>query len=58
MNVYQTCYDLVNTYIYGGQIVEGSYMELVGIFIATCACLFVFALPFIIVWRFIKLIAG
>lgn len=58
MNIYQTCYDLVNTYIYGGSVIEGSYMELVAIAVSTCACLFVFSLPFIIVWRVIKFIAG
>ena len=55
MNVYQTCYDLVNQFLYGGQIIAGSYMELVAIIVATAATLFVFAIPFIIVYRFIKI---
>lgn len=58
MNIYQSCYDLINTYIYGGQIVQGSYMELVAILTATTATLFLFALPFTIVWKLIKTISN
>lgn len=55
MNIYQTCYDLVNTYIYGGAVEIGTYSELVCISVATLACLFVFALPFILVWKILKM---
>lgn len=58
MNIYQSIYDLINTYVYGGEIVAGSYMELVAILFSTAACLFLMALPFIVVWRIIKLITG
>lgn len=58
MNIYQSIYDLINTYVYGGEIVAGSYTELVAIAFSTAACLFLMALPFIVVWRIIKVIAG
>lgn len=56
MNIYQTCYDLVNTYIYGSTVQVGSYQELVCIAVSTLACLFVFSLPFVLVYKVIKMI--
>lgn len=58
MGIYQPIYDLVNTYIYGGTVAVGSYQELCCIAVSTIGCLFVMALPFIIVWRIIRIIAG
>lgn len=55
--IYQTCYDLVAQYIYGAVDV-GTYQELVCIAVSTCACLFVMALPFVLVWRVIRLLGG
>lgn len=54
MNVYQSCYDLINEFIYGNTVVSGSYQELVCIAVATVACIAVFALPFVIVWRIVR----
>lgn len=48
MSIYQSIYDLFNTYIYGGLIQSGSYEELVCILISTIACLFAFSLPFMV----------
>ena len=56
-SIYQTCYDLVQTYIFGS-VQVGSYQELVCIIISAAACIFVFSLPFLIVWRFLKLLGG
>lgn len=56
MNIYQTCFDLVNTYIYGSSVQVGTYEELVCIAVSTLACLFVFALPFVLVYKIIKMI--
>ena len=53
-NPYQTCYDLFNTYIYGGTVVEGTYEDLVCIQVSTLACLFLFALPFLVVFWVIR----
>lgn len=57
MNIYQSIYELLNTYIFGGSVLQGSYQELVCIAVATCACIFVFAIPFLVAWSVIKLIA-
>ena len=56
MNIYQTCYDLVNQYIYGSSIQVGTYQDLVAIVVATAACIFVFALPFFIVKKCLETI--
>lgn len=58
MNIYQTLYELVNTYIFGGTVAPETYQELVAIAVSTLGCLFVFALPFVLVWRVIKLLGG
>ena len=58
MNIYQNLFDLINTYIYGNSVVAGSYQELVCILVATCACIFVFALPFLVVYFVIKKLWG
>lgn len=55
MIIYDTIYQLIEQYIYGS-VVAGSYQELVCIMVSTAACLFIIALPFIIVWRVIKLV--
>lgn len=54
--IYQNLYNLVVTYIFGTDlVVVGSWYELVSILIASVGSLFVMALPFILVWRIIKL---
>lgn len=58
MNVYQSFYDLLNTYVFGGSIVAGSYEDLVTIFFSMTCTLFLVSLPFLIVWFLIKLITG
>lgn len=57
MNIYQDCFDLIVQYIYGG-VELTSNMELVAITLATTACVFVFALPFLVVWKVIRMILG
>lgn len=58
MGIYQPIYDLVNTYIFGGSVAVGTYQELICIAVAVCGCLFVMALPFLIVYKIIKLLVG
>lgn len=53
--IYQLCKDLMATYVFGG-VTVGSYEELVSILFSTCACLFVVAIPFIVVYLVIKVI--
>ena len=48
---------MFETYIFGS-VVAGSYQELIVMMLAVTAVLFVVAIPFIIVWRFIKLFIG
>lgn len=57
MSVYQSCFDLIHTYIYGG-VTLTSDMSLICTLLSTIACVFVFAVPFIIVWRFVSMFTG
>ena len=57
MSIYQSCFDLIHTYIYGG-VTLTSDMSLVCTFMASAACIFLFALPFCIVWKVIRMIAN
>lgn len=56
-SVYQSCFNLVHTYIYGG-VELTSDMSLVATLIATIASIFLFALPFIIVFWLISIICN
>lgn len=55
MGIYQALYDLINSYVFGGGIVAGSVQELATVLISLAGCLFLVALPFILVWKIIKL---
>ena len=57
MNIYQDIFDIVKEYIFGGVELTAN-MDLVAITLSTIGCVFVFALPFIIVWRLIKILMG
>lgn len=56
MSIYEQIYDLINTYIYGGVIVSGSYQELVCTLVSTSACIFMFCVPFIVCYAIIRAI--
>ena len=58
MNIYQTFYDLIVNHIFGGSVVVGSHQELVCILVSTIACIFIIAIPFLVVWKVIKIIMG
>lgn len=53
MSIYQSLYDLVNTYVFGGLVTNGAYEELVCILVATTGAVFIIALPFILVLKII-----
>ena len=55
MSIYQNIYDLIVQYIYGGVQLTAD-MELVTVFLSTSACVFVFSLPFLLVWKILKMI--
>lgn len=56
MSIYNNLFELVNTYIFGGLIVDGSYEELIAIVVSSFGCIFLVALPFLLVWRIIKIV--
>lgn len=58
MNIYTQIYNLFNEHIFGGELVAGSFEELVVIFYSMTACLFMVSLPFIVVYFLIRLISG
>lgn len=51
--MYDSLYDLIQTYVFGGALELGSNQELVCMLIATFGCIFLVAIPFILVWRLI-----
>lgn len=58
MAIYDTLYDLLSTYIFGGGIATGTYADLICMLVATIGCLFVISIPFIIIWRTIRIFLG
>lgn len=58
-DIYGSIWFLINDYIFGGiQLAAGTAEYLTCTLLATCASVFVFALPFMIVWKVAKLILG
>ena len=57
-SVYDTIYDLIETYIFGGNIVLGSHQDLTATTLSSIVCILVFALPFLIIWKVLKVIMG
>lgn len=53
-NIFQQFYNLLNDYIFGSTVVVGTYEDLVCIIVSTIGCLFLVALPFVVVWRIIR----
>lgn len=57
VNIYQNCYELIHNYIFGGATLT-SNTELITIALASAASIFCFAVPFMVVWKVIKMIVG
>lgn len=57
MSIYQSLFDLIQTYIYGGATLTAD-MNLVCTLISTIGCIFLVALPFVIVYKVISFIVG
>lgn len=57
MSIYQNIYDIIVQYIYGGATLT-SAMELTTVTLSTIGCIFVFALPFLLVWKVCKMFVG
>lgn len=58
MSIYQSIYDLINTYVFGNAIVVGTYQDLVTIILSTIACVYLVALPFLVVRKLLSMIGG
>lgn len=57
MNLYQDLFELIQTYLFGG-VELSAHQDLVAVTLATIGVLFVFSIPFVVIWRVIKLITG
>lgn len=57
MNIYQDIYDIIIQYIYNNAEIT-AHMDLVAVTLSTIGCIFVFAVPFIVIWRLIRIICG
>lgn len=58
MNIYQTLYDIINQYVFNNSIVVNSVQDLATTLISLAGTIFVIAIPFILVWRVIKMLGG
>lgn len=58
MNIYQSLYDLVNTYIFGGAIAPETVQDLACTLLSLSGSIFVFAIPFLVVWKLLKVLIG
>ena len=56
-NIYTTLYELIQSVFYGTMALTG-WQEMVLTVLATIGCIFVFAIPFIVVWKVIQIICG
>lgn len=52
--MYYQIYNILHQYIYGLEVVLNDFQELSLTLVATGACLFVVALPFLLVWKIIR----
>lgn len=55
--IYQTIYDTIISAFFNGVTLTGE-IELSVTLLSLLACLFVFSLPFIVVYKFIKMVVG
>lgn len=56
--MYFDLYNLLQQYIYGLDVQLTSYMDLTLTILATIGVLFVISLPFLVVWRVIRMLGG
>lgn len=56
--IYLALYELIQNAFYGAASTLTGWQEMVLTVLATIGCLFVFAVPFIIVWKVICIIVG
>lgn len=58
INLYQSCYDLIERFVFGGEIVLNSHADLIATLLSSCACILLVAFPFVIVWKVLKMLIG
>lgn len=56
MSIYDSLYDLIQTYIFGGVAELGSNQELVCMLTSTIGSIFLISIPFVVVYFIIRLI--
>lgn len=57
VNIYQNLYDIIVQYLFGNAELT-SNMELITIALASIGAIFVFMIPFAVVWKVFKLIVN
>lgn len=57
MGIYQTLYELLTQYVYGGNALNGDQTLTLTV-LSTIGCLFVVAVPFLLVWRVITMLCN
>lgn len=55
--MYHSIYNLIMSAIFSGVTITG-WIELVVTTLATACCVFAFIIPFLIVWKVIRLVCG
>ena len=55
--MYNDLFVLLQQYIYGTSVLT-EWQDLTLTIMSTCGCLFVVAIPFLIVWRVIRILCG
>lgn len=55
MSIYQNLFDLIHSHIYGGVTLTPD-MNLVCTLISTIGCVFLVSLPFLLVWKVIRML--
>lgn len=53
--MYQAIYELIMEHVYAGVPAVTGDMTLTATVLATCACVFLISLPFLLVWRFVRM---
>lgn len=58
MSIYQSLYDLINQYVFNNTLVENSVQDLATTLISLGGCIFLIAIPFIVVIKVLQLVVG
>ena len=58
MSIYDHIYNILNNFIFGGNVIPGSFQDSSLSLLSTCLCVFVVLFPFILAYRFVRLLSG